>query len=83
MISLKHVSKSFDAGQQFAVNDVTFDVQEGETLVILGSSGSGKTTVLKLINRLLELTSGVIEVEGESICAQDPIALRRRRLRPI
>jgi len=78
MISLKHVSKSFDAGQHFAVNDVTFDIQEAETLVILGSSGSGKTTLLKLINRLLELTSGTIELEGKLISEHDPIALRRK-----
>jgi len=77
MISLKHVSKSFDGGRSFAVADVSFDVLEGETLVLLGSSGSGKTTLLKMINRLLEPTSGTIEVDGEDVADQDPIALRR------
>ncbi|MEA3277753.1 MAG: ATP-binding cassette domain-containing protein [Pseudomonadota bacterium] len=78
MISLRHVSKSFDGGRHFAVDDVSFDVREGETLVLLGSSGCGKTTLLKLTNRLLEPTSGTIEVDGEDIAGQDPISLRRR-----
>ena len=77
MISLKHVSKSFDEGQHFAINNVSLDIREGETLVLLGSSGCGKTTLLKLTNRLLDLTSGTIEVDGEDIASQDPIALRR------
>ena len=78
MISLKDVSKSFDGGQTFAINNVSFDIHEGETLVLLGSSGCGKTTLLKLTNRLLDLTSGTIEVDGKDIAGQDPIALRRR-----
>jgi osmoprotectant transport system ATP-binding protein len=77
MISLQHVSKSFDGGQHFAVDDVSFDVREGETLVLLGSSGCGKTTLLKLTNRLLELSSGTIEVDGKDIAKQDPVSLRR------
>ncbi len=77
MISLKNVSKFFDEGQHFAVNNVSFDIREGETLVLLGSSGCGKTTLLKMINRLLDLTSGTIEVDGKDIAHQDPIALRR------
>ena len=78
MLSLKHVSKSFDGGQTFAVDDVSLDVREGETLVLLGSSGCGKTTLLKLTNRLLEPTAGTIEVDGESIAGQDAVSLRRR-----
>jgi len=77
MISLKHVSKSFDGGQHFAINNVSLEIHKGETLVLLGSSGSGKTTLLKLTNRLLDLTSGTIEVDGKDIASQDPIALRR------
>ena len=78
MISFRHISKSFDGGQSFAVDDISFDVREGETLVLLGSSGCGKTTLLKLTNRLLEPTSGTIEVDGENIAGQNPISLRRR-----
>jgi osmoprotectant transport system ATP-binding protein len=77
MISLKHVSKSFDQGQHFAIDNVSLDIREGETLILLGSSGSGKTTLLKLTNRLLDLTSGTIEVDGKDIANRDPIALRR------
>ena len=77
MISLKHVSKTFDDGQHFAINNVSLDIHEGETLVLLGSSGCGKTTLLKLTNRLLDLNSGTIKVDGKDIAGQDPIALRR------
>jgi osmoprotectant transport system ATP-binding protein len=78
MISLKNISKSFDKGQHFAVKDVCLDVQEGETLVLLGSSGCGKTTLLKLMNRLLDPTSGTIEMDGKDITDLNPIELRRR-----
>jgi osmoprotectant transport system ATP-binding protein len=78
MISFQRVSKSFDGGQSFAVDDVSLDVRDGETLVLLGSSGSGKTTLLKLTNRLLEPTSGTIEVDGDTIAGRDPVSLRRR-----
>jgi len=77
MISLKNVSKSFDGGQHFAINNVSVDIHESETLVLLGSSGCGKTTFLKLINRLLDPTSGTILVNGKDVTTQDPIALRR------
>lgn len=78
MICLDHVRKSFDGGEHFAVDDVSFEVCDGETLVLLGSSGCGKTTLLKLMNRLLEPTAGTIKVDGEDIADRDPIALRRR-----
>lgn len=78
MIFMKHISKSFDGGRHFVVDDVSIRVREGETLVLLGSSGCGKTTLLKLTNRLLEPTSGTIELNGEDIAGQDPVSLRRR-----
>ncbi|MBN1444013.1 MAG: ATP-binding cassette domain-containing protein, partial [Planctomycetes bacterium] len=52
MISFLEVSHSYDGGATSAVRDITLDIEDGETLVILGSSGSGKTTILKLLNRL-------------------------------
>ena len=68
----------------FAINgralleDVSFKAESGETIVLLGRSGSGKTTTLKLINRLLEPTSGDVLVEGRKTSEWDPIRLRRR-----
>ena len=60
------------------LEDLNLSVQSGETLVLLGRSGSGKTTALKLINRLLEPSAGVVEVTGRSTLDWDPIQLRRR-----
>ncbi|MBD3161873.1 MAG: ATP-binding cassette domain-containing protein, partial [Candidatus Eisenbacteria bacterium] len=78
MIALKQVSKSFDGGRSFAVRDVSLVVAEGETVVLLGSSGCGKTTLLKLTNRLLEPTGGTIELGGRDISQQTPLSLRRK-----
>ena len=76
MIVFEHVSKVFP-GDVVAVEDLSLEVAEGETLVLLGSSGSGKTTSLKMINRLIEPTSGTITVDGKNIMDQDPVQLRR------
>jgi osmoprotectant transport system ATP-binding protein len=57
---------------------VNFSIAQAETLVLLGRSGAGKTTALKLINRLLEPTDGAVRVEGKSTMEWDAIALRRR-----
>lgn len=78
MIRLIEVSKSFDGGRTHAVKDLSLDVPQGETLVLLGSSGCGKTTTLKMINRLVEPTDGTVEVDGRDVQRQDPVALRRR-----
>src|SRR5262245_51683153 len=60
------------------LDDVSFKAESGESIVLLGRSGSGKTTTLKLINRLLEPTSGDVLEEGKSVRDWDPIQLRRR-----
>jgi len=60
------------------LNDVSFTVARGETLVLLGRSGAGKTTALKMINRLLVPSSGEVLVEGRPAREWDPIALRRK-----
>jgi len=77
MIMLRNVSKSYD-GETYAVSQLSAEVEEGELLVLLGESGCGKTTAMKMINRLIELTSGEIEVEGKNILDVDPVKLRRR-----
>lgn len=77
MIRLSGVNKSFDGGNTFAVHDLSLEIAEGQTLVLLGSSGCGKTTTLKMINRLLDPTSGTIEVDGRNVLEVDPIELRR------
>src|SRR6185369_6805853 len=60
------------------LSDLNLTVERGETLVLLGESGCGKTTTLKLVNRLLAPTSGEVRVEDKSTTDWDPIALRRR-----
>ncbi len=77
MILLDNVCKSFDGAAQPAVDRVSFRVPAGKLLVLLGGSGSGKTTILRMINRLLEPTSGRIEVDGRDIRGVDPVRLRR------
>ena len=73
MIALKDVTKRFPGGGGAAVEDLTLEVEEGETVVLVGPSGCGKTTTMKMINRLVEPTSGTIEVDGRDIMAQDPV----------
>jgi len=76
MIILDGVSKSYD-GSGFAVRELDLQIAEGELLVIVGASGSGKSTTLRLINRLLEPSSGRIFVDGEDTALLDPVSLRR------
>lgn len=77
MIELLNVSKRFDKSTSLALEEVSLVVEEGETMVLLGSSGSGKTTALKLVNRLLEPTSGAVRVAGRDVTDVDVYALRR------
>lgn len=76
MIEFDQVSKTYAGGVE-AVSDLSLEVQEGELLVLLGTSGCGKTTTLKMINRLIEPTSGRILVDGTDIMEVDEIQLRR------
>ncbi len=68
----------FRIGERSILADISFDLWPGETLVILGRSGSGKTTALKLINALLVPSQGEVLVNGESTRRLDPIRLRRQ-----
>ena len=78
MISLRNVSKRFPGARQPAVKDLSFEVPEGEIVVLVGPSGCGKTTTMKMVNRLIEPSSGTIEVDGADVMRQDPVRLRRR-----
>ena len=75
-VSFSITSRAPDAIQIIA--DLNLAVERGETLVLLGESGCGKTTTLKLVNHLLTPTSGEVLVEGKPTTSWDPIALRRR-----
>lgn len=78
MIQLESVSKSWDGGKSFTISALNLSVNEGEIIAILGESGCGKTTTLKMINRLIEPTSGRILIDGEDVLQQDAVELRRR-----
>src|SRR5215211_2706811 len=69
---------SFSLSRTNIITDLNLTVERGETLVLLGESGCGKTTTLKLVNRLFEPSSGEVKVEGKTTSVWDPIALRRR-----
>ena len=76
VLSLEDVTKSYD-GSGPVVDQVSFAADAGELLVLLGESGSGKTTTLKMINRLIEPTSGTVTINGRNNAELDPVALRR------
>jgi osmoprotectant transport system ATP-binding protein len=78
LVEFKDVSFSHAGAAAPVISHLSFTVQQGETLVLLGKSGCGKTTTLKLINRLLEPTGGEVLVESKSTTDWDPIRLRRR-----
>jgi osmoprotectant transport system ATP-binding protein len=77
MIRLAGVGKTYADGT-VAVHDLDLDVPRGALVVLVGPSGCGKSTTLKMVNRLIEPTSGQIFLDGEDITHADPVALRRR-----
>ncbi|MCW8380550.1 ABC transporter ATP-binding protein [Streptomyces justiciae] len=77
MIRFEQVSKRYPDGTT-AVDDLSFEVSEGELVTLVGPSGCGKTTTMMMVNRLIEPTSGRIYVNGDDIATVDPVRLRRR-----
>ena len=77
MIEFRNVTKQFPDGTT-AVKDFSLVLPSRKTTVFVGSSGCGKTTLLRMINRMVEPTSGEVEIDGESVLGGDPVALRRR-----
>jgi osmoprotectant transport system ATP-binding protein len=77
MIRFEHVTKRYADGTT-AVDDLSFEVAEGELVTLVGPSGCGKTTTMKMVNRLIEPSSGRIFLDGEDIAGVDPVQLRRR-----
>ncbi len=76
MIELIEVSKNF--GSKEVVKNISFFLKRGEKLVLLGTSGCGKTTTLKMINRLVQPSCGIIKVNGKNIMEEKPVELRRQ-----
>ncbi|HET7626875.1 MAG TPA: betaine/proline/choline family ABC transporter ATP-binding protein [Bacillales bacterium] len=76
MITFENVGKVYDDGTE-ALKNINFTVEEGELLTLIGPSGCGKTTTMKMINRLIEPTSGSICINGENIADKNPVDLRR------
>lgn len=76
LVSFRQVSCRL--GGKDVLRDFTLDIETGETLVLLGRSGSGKTTALKMVNGLLQPSAGEVVVEGTATSAWDPIRLKRR-----
>ena len=76
MIRYEEASKRYGAGTP-ALDRLTLEVPAGETCVLVGPSGGGKTTALKMVNRLVEPTSGRVLVDGRDVAGADPVSLRR------
>lgn len=75
MIEIKNISKK--VGNKVILDNISLKIEEGSFIVFIGPSGCGKTTTLKLINKLIEPTSGEIYINGKPISKEDPIKLRR------
>ena len=66
MLSIKNLSKVYAGGKK-AVDNMTIDIESGDFIAFIGTSGSGKTTALRMINRMIESTEGEITIDGKNI----------------
>lgn len=76
IIQFDHVSKLYD--DKAVVDDINFTIEKGEFITILGTSGSGKTTTLKMINKLITASQGTIRFKGTDVNSLDSVTLRRQ-----
>ncbi|MFC6253300.1 betaine/proline/choline family ABC transporter ATP-binding protein [Secundilactobacillus hailunensis] len=76
-LSMEHLNKTYPGGK-VAVEDFNLEVEKGEFVCFIGTSGSGKTTTMRMINRMLQQTSGTIKINGKDISQMDPVKLRRK-----
>ncbi|GAA1355535.1 betaine/proline/choline family ABC transporter ATP-binding protein [Streptomyces beijiangensis] len=77
-IELENLTKRYPGNSDPAVDSVNMEIKAGELVVFVGPSGCGKSTTLKMINRLIEPTSGRIRIDGEDVTDMDPVKLRRK-----
>lgn len=77
MIEFDHVSKIYN-GNKVAVEDINLSFDKGEFICLIGTSGSGKTTTMRMINRMIDPTKGTIKINGEDIQKKNPVELRRQ-----
>ncbi len=75
VVSLRNITKRYGASE--AVNNINLEIRDGQFVVLVGTSGCGKTTTLKMINRLIEPTSGQILIAGKDIRTVNPVELRK------
>jgi osmoprotectant transport system ATP-binding protein len=76
-IEFRHVTKLYRGRRQAAVNDLSLAIPAGEICVLVGPSGAGKTTAMKLVNRLIDVTEGEILIDGRDVTRMDQTELRR------
>src|SRR3954462_10188662 len=76
-IVFDHVTKRYGGSDRPAGDNLSLTIPAGQISVLIGPSGGGKTTAMKLVNRLIALTDGDITIDGTSIMAMDPVELRR------
>lgn len=80
MLKIEHLTKVYEDGTK-ALHDLSLEIPDGQFVVIIGLSGSGKSTMMRCINRLIEPTSGKIWIDGEDVTAASQAHLRRLRLK--